>query len=356
MASRAAGAAAAAHGSNAGVRRIDEFDGDLPDPIPHATLRELSTVSAAASLGHTALEWAMIAAAIWIALRFRHPLVYVVAVLFIGARQHALTLLMHDASHYRYLRDHRWNDWASDLLVAWPVFLSVLRYRAFHMAHHRHLGDEKDGNRVSYMTHTPDGVLHRDWVYPKTHLELVALLLKRFLGAPFILIYIVYLDFSEAVLVWIGMPERAAFIGRYREAPSRVYVTAKVAFTLGAAAAIWRLGIWLPFLLLWVVPWCWHLVLQQVRLIGEHFSIDNDHPFYAQTRSTKLNWLESLMYLPKNANYHLEHHIHPSVPFFRLPQLHALLMEQEGFRTRAQVTEHLTGLLRECVRLPGSVR
>jgi fatty acid desaturase len=336
--------------------RADEFDGDLPDPIPQATLRELSEVSVAASLGHTALEWAMIAAAIVLALRVPHPVTYVAAVLFIGARHHALTLLMHDASHYRYLRHHGLNDWVADVLVAWPVFLSLPRYRAFHMLHHRHLGEETDGNRVAYMTHSKDGVLHRIWVYPKTHLQLVLLLLMRLVEAPFILLYILWLDVSEAVLVWIGKGELGEFIRHYRKPPSRFYVTVKVAADAGIGLAVWQLGIWKPFLLLWIVPWCWHLVLQQIRLIGEHFAIDNDHPFYQQTRSTKLNWLESLLYLPKNANLHLEHHIHPSVPFHRLPKLHALLMEQDGFRERAQVTQHLTGLLKECVRRPGTRR
>jgi hypothetical protein len=40
---------------------------------------------------------------------FWHSVLYVIAVVFIGARQHALIIMGHDASHYRYL-PKRWAE------------------------------------------------------------------------------------------------------------------------------------------------------------------------------------------------------------------------------------------------------
>ncbi|MFT5265535.1 MAG: fatty acid desaturase, partial [Polaribacter sp.] len=39
-----------------------------------------------------------------------NPLSYGLAVIIIGARMHALAILMHDATHYRFLKNRKRND------------------------------------------------------------------------------------------------------------------------------------------------------------------------------------------------------------------------------------------------------
>jgi len=46
----------------------------------------------------------------------------------------------------------------------------------------------------------------------------------------------------------------------------------------------------------------------------------------------------------------LEHHWYPSVPFYRLPELHQALMERQGFREHAVVRHSVLTSLSECVR------
>jgi fatty acid desaturase len=60
--------------------------------------------------------------------------------------------------------------------------------------------------------------------------------------------------------------------------------------------------------------------------------------------------LESIFILPCNVGYHLEHHWYPSVPFYRLPELHQALVERQGFRQHAVVRRSVLTSLRECVR------
>ena len=74
---------------------------------------------------HVAAEWALIAATIYLCQRFWHPMLYVFAVAFIGSRQHALLVLMHDGVHYRLLRNRRLNDWLSEVVLAWPHLVSA---------------------------------------------------------------------------------------------------------------------------------------------------------------------------------------------------------------------------------------
>jgi fatty acid desaturase len=287
-------------------------------------------------------------------MRFWHPAVYVLMVLFLGARIHGMMMIMHDASHYRLFHSRTLNDFAGELLLSWPFFISMQRYRAFHFLHHHHLGEERDGNRILYLTHTTAGELTADWVFPKTALQFGLFLLKRFLAGPVLALYITWINYSEAYFVWTGQPQKAWLIGRYRKPTSKTYVTLHVLFmtTVIAALSYWHL--WWAFFVFWIVPWSWHVVLEQIRISSEHFAIDNPHPFYRQTRSIRSSWFEKLFYLPNNGMYHLEHHMYPSVPFYRLPTLHALLMEQPGFRTGAQLTPHLTGLIGELLMRKGT--
>ena len=41
--------------------------------------------------------------------------------------------------------------------------------------------------------------------------------------------------------------------------------------------------------------------------------------------------IEAFLLSPHNVNYHLSHHLHPSVPFFNLDKLHLVLMQEPRF-------------------------
>ena len=115
-------------------------------------------------------------------------------------------------------------------------------------------------------------------------------------------------------------------------------VAARIAFYARAAVAsdrVWRL-VRLPALL--IVPYCtWHIAIQYARIICEHSAVESDEEEYAITRTTIPTLIESIFILPCNVGYHLEHHWYPSVPFYRLPDLHQQLMAREGFRRHAVV-------------------
>ena len=81
----------------------------VPERLPAAKIKELSALEPARALQATAGEWVSIAAVIALCSAFWHPALYVIAVMLIGARQHALIILGHDASHYRYLPT-RWQN------------------------------------------------------------------------------------------------------------------------------------------------------------------------------------------------------------------------------------------------------
>jgi fatty acid desaturase len=92
------------------------------------------------------------------------------------------------------------------------------------------------------------------------------------------------------------------------------------------------------YLLLWVLPLV--TVLQPIlrlRAILEHGGVqDLGSPLTAartnRTWGGPLNRLAGALLFPHHVNFHLEHHLYPAVPHYRLPRLHQLLLERGALR------------------------
>ncbi|NJM62193.1 MAG: hypothetical protein HC849_21530 [Oscillatoriales cyanobacterium RU_3_3] len=102
------------------------------------------------------------------------------------------------------------------------------------------------------------------------------------------------------------------------------------------------------FLLYWIIPLCtWFAMTNLLRIAGEHSAIDRPDNFYQLTRTTVPSWFDRVFIVPRNISYHLEHHIYPQVPFYKLPELHDCLMAQESYGQKAQIAESYWGVLQE---------
>ena len=305
----------------------------IPERLPPAKLKELSVLQPAKALIATAQEWASIAAAVAICSYYSHPALYLIAVLFIGARQHALLILGHDASHYRYLRTRWQNDLFGNLFLMWPTFASVEGFRKFHGTHHQYTNLANDGNRDLWHTHNAEGALEPEWVFPKTQLGLALMLLRR---AAFV-----------TGISWI----LRGLVGSSFIPSPRWMVAARLAFYVSAACLLTLFDAWPGLVWYWLVPFCtWHIAAQYIRLICEHSAVEAEEGEYRVTRTTIPTWLESIFILPRNVGFHLEHHWYPSVPFYRLPELHQFLMMREGFQANAVVKSSVFASLGECIK------
>lgn len=300
-------------------------------PVPIETVRELSQLNSWKSIGHILLEWTMmIAAAVgcWQVMQWNIyasiPL-YLLTIIFIGSRQHALAILMHEGAHYRLLKNRTANDFFTELLTAWPMLIAMRNYREHHFPHHRAPNTEDD----------PDWNLRsqdESWEFPKTRFGLAKLFLSDFLGLRII--------------------DQYRTFGRYAfpEKRKRDWIDyTRELYTAAVVVTLIYFGLWLPYLLFWIVPMVtWLKVVLRVRTIAEHYALDYGHMF-RQTRTTYPNWLERVLISPNNINYHLDHHLYPSVPFYNLPKLHQELLKAEEFRREAHLTHGYAQVLRECL-------
>jgi fatty acid desaturase len=312
--------------------REDEYINEIPDRLSANELRELSEINIWVVSRAIASEWLATIAAIWLCNRFWHPLFYLLIAMFIGARQHALAVLNHDASHYRLLPDKRWNDWIAEPLLAWPILLSTRWFRTHHNPHHRYIGTEKDGNRKLYRTHTPDGELIKFWSFPKSPIAVAGMLLFDLLGAL-------------GILYVLRTIKRSLSLGDWRFS-----VTQGIYYSAISTIIIFYHAEKLV-LLYWFVPLCtWFILVNHLRIIADHSAIANNHPVYRLTRTTKPSWLDLMFVVPRNISYHIEHHLYPTVPFYSLPKLHARLMEHPGFQQQAHITHTFWVVLQELVQ------
>jgi fatty acid desaturase len=295
----------------------------VPFNLSKQEIVELSKVRSSLSCLHIAAEWGMILSTIYICHRARSLLFYLPAVVFVGARQHALLILMHDGVHYRLFRNRWLNDWVTEILLAWPNLISARAYRRNHFAHHLYLNTDKD----------PDWARKRenpDWSFPKGWNYLLRLLLRDLSGLG----AIVFLKTVRSVSAGDTSVGKGFTYSRY-----------------GFYFAIASILIWANVVGLFILYWCvpmftWLMFIFRLRSIAEHSAI-NYHNENAATRTTCASLIERVFIAPKNVNYHIEHHLYPSVPFYRLPQLHALLLSKPGYRDAAHLTRTYWGVLQE---------
>ncbi len=103
---------------------------------------------------------------------------------------------------------------------------------------------------------------------------------------------------------------------------SRVYV----AIFLGTIGWCFAIGSILPALFI-VLPRFYGGPLSQLFNLTQHAGLNEDvYDHRLNTRTVYMNPVFKFLYI--NMNYHIEHHMFPMVPFYRLPELHGMIKDQ----------------------------
>ncbi len=301
---------------------------DLDLQIDQAALKPLFKMKPHRHVFALLIDWTLIIAAIYFCLQFFNPLTYILAVLIIGARMHGLAILMHDASHYRFLKNRKWNDLLTNLVTMYPLFTSIAVYRQNHMRHHRHLNTEDDPDWVAKLT-------MREFRFPKTRTEFLLTVFSYFT---------LYQGAKDAIwfLKRFQAPEKAKTGKLEDKRPKLIFM-----FVLFTVLTI--TGTWQYYILFWFVPYLsTFFMFQYIRSVAEHFGeLAYDH-LLTSTRTVKANAFERFLLAPHNVGYHLEHHLYPGVPFYNLPKLQRILMKDPEYKQKAHVTQgYMAGLLNE---------
>ncbi len=290
-------------------------------PAIRQAVKELSRISTLRAVYHLAEVWGVIGLAVWLSGWVLPPstgvwgaCVYIGAVVVIAARQHALMVLVHEAIHKRISRTGWVNDALPRVAAAFPVFISLSKWRFIHLYHHQYTHTKDDPDRAIYARYPlGSGPFLRLLARDVSGLNVISTL-KYFIDLPF-----VTRAFNRKFLG----EERA---GRYRQIADMGLFSIFWAAVLSAGFVLWGWEFGKYLVLYWLVPYCTVTqVFFRIRGAIEHGNVPDPENAYQQTRTYFMPAVLRFFFAPKQVNYHLEHHLYPSVPFYNLPRLHAVL-------------------------------
>lgn len=277
-------------------------------------LRELSVLDPLQGVGAFAMDWLMVFAAIYLSEKFFNPFIYILAVLFIGTRQHAIAILSHDAAHYRILNNRKWNVWLTNVLSSYPMFVQLEIYRLSHIYHHQHTNTEQDPD-VIYQKNLPD------YQFPMTHKKLLKIFALDFLGVGMIA------NFKRAARYALDPEIKGAVAKDLAETK-----WLRISFYVTLVALLTVFGGWKLFLMYWLLPLFWVLpAILRLRNISEHYGLSRVNELKG-SRDVVCGSVEAWLLAPHNVHLHLVHHLYPSIPFYNLKAFHQVLMRIPAYR------------------------
>ncbi len=252
-------------------------------------------------------NWILIAMTFAIPALWPNPLSVLVAIVLLGGRQLALSVLTHECGHRSLFKSKALNNWVGNWLISYPVMLDMEAYAKGHLQHHRLAGTRDDPDLSNYREYP----INRQSFYRK-----------------------IWRDISgQTALKAIKGSKRPTGDGFVRG--QRNPNTNRRALLVNALlfSVLWACGHpWLYFL--WPLAFITsYMLVLRIRQIAEHADVPDlyDPDPRKNTRTTYANWLERLLIAPNQVNYHLEHHLLASVPAYHLKRMHQLLKARGAY-------------------------
>ncbi len=299
----------AATGTAAG----EEFRVQARQGLPPAEIKRLTKLSATEGAWCVVHILLLIGGTVTTAVLWWHPLVIIPAIIVVSAGQHALAVLSHEAGHYRLFNNRPLNDFVG-VVAGMVIGVSNGCYRIVHRLHHNHLYEAND----------PDLPLMAG--YPRGKSYLAKRLLKDLLGLTAHKNYAYFFGAPGTSNQGDGKPKLLDDTSpRLKRAALRERWLV-IGFHIAAMGVAFASGWGVEYLLLWILPLLTIFqMLLRLRAVMEHGSpMDTGSPITASRTNFAPWWLSWWLY-PLHVNYHIEHHLYPSVPHYRLAECHRLL-------------------------------
>ncbi len=305
------------------------------------TLRDLSQPHPLKGIALVFFDWLIIISAIllseWIRLEgFTFWfLAYIGAVVIIGSRMMAFGTLAHDGSHWLLHKNKLLNDVVAEVFASSPVFVSLHDYRRDHLIHHKYLRSEFDTEMPLFE--------YTEYHFPKKPLRMALIFFLDITGINFIYYFIRKFSKGSKAINFNNSVQQEAI---QRTGRSNKLIRYMVYAAIIALSIVFNF--WLLILMYWIVPFItWFAFTMRMRMIAEHFQV----PATAQykSRTTVTNFLEGFFISPHNLSYHIEHHLYPSIPCYRLREVHELMKQTPQYKENGHITYGFRKLFSELV-------
>lgn len=317
-----------------------------------AKVRELSKPNIVASVSQILIEYLAIAIVIYINIIFPSPWLYIPSIMIIGSRMHGLLILMHDAAHYKFCNNKKINDLICNVAITFPLFVNLYHWRSTHFAHHRDTGGDEDPDWIGHVNHP-------DYDLPMRTRKLLLILGQHMFGIKYLVILlsrkhtilykIKYVLSSFFDTGRVGSPRIDGKEPKYFSNLQKIILIAAYILTL---SLIIYLGIFKMFLLFWIAPlFLWTHFLTKLRSYSEHCGLEHTG-CYENTRTMYVTWFDVIFLgYSWNVGLHIDHHLFPSIPSYRLKKFHNIIKNIYPYSKYAHITPTgIIGVIQECTK------
>ncbi len=252
---------------------------------------------------------------------FGKILICIFALIILGGRQLALGIITHDAAHGTLFKTKWMNDHLVDWLCARPVWNNLHHYRPYHLKHHAKTStpDDPDLILVAGLPTTRASIMR------KFARDIVGITGLKFVVGRF-LMDMGFMEWSVTSEVkWLPQTGRQWWdypVTFIRNSGRSILMNGLLFSVLWAAGAPALYGLWL---LAYITPFPLFI---RIRSMAEHADRETSSDVLKNTRTTKAGFIARALVAPINVNFHIEHHLMASVPYFRLPKMHRMLRER----------------------------
>lgn len=280
-------------------------------------------------------DFAVIGALIWLCLGVNWWF-YPLALVLIGAHQRGISTILHDSAHGVLAKNRLLNFLLGTLPTAWLIFQRFYAYKESHVHnHHPFLGRSDADPDLEFFI--AEGVFtprsDRSFMWNIVILPLLGSKTYAYLK------YLVHNRYRMIVNSLSGKQDTS----RAKRTEGWRYEFDRCGFYAFWAAVISLAAItgYLPeLLILWVVPYLtsFHIIGWFIEMSEHCSSIDEQTVNIYMARNRRSRHIEKWLTAINNDHHHLDHHLDPTTPFWRLPQAMAIRMRDPVYAAHCAAT------------------
>lgn len=216
----------------------------------------------------------------------------------IGYMWMGMVTFMHDALHHTLFRNKLAN-WVFGILCMLPIFATFVGFREDHIEHHRHNRSPKD----------PDSFT-----------------MGRRGVADFVLFYAYALIGGVLSFLHFNFIYPVQKFGPKQWAIQLFELALKALVYWAVLSAAYEHGMLGKALEVWLWPVFFLSLMNSMRFIAEHYGTPWNKGQLEGTRTIISNPVNAFFW--NNINWHIGHHVYPTVPWYNLVELHRLMEPQ----------------------------
>lgn len=285
-------------------------------------LEELCKLTPRKVIVDTLVSWLVIWLS-WLTVPFiKNNLYYFMVFLLVGLSFHRLYIIGHDGLHRRLFNSRLINDLWNDIFVMCYLGASTGSNCRNHLLHHVHTCGSDDPDRYKYISSNKDSTLKFLSFYSGW-----GTLIKSLKN--------VYSSNKSPI-------RKSSSNNRFKD------IMLILTLNIGLFLFHWMyIGPW-SFLLLWLAPiYCMVYIGDLLRVFCEH-----NMPLSEQEADLKMRLithtpsnLERAFFSPLNMNFHSEHHLWTAIPYYNLPNAHAIICNDPLYKEHVIIRESYVGYI-----------